>query len=190
MSPGERQPDLNEMQRAGMSLFLAAVLFLMAALFYFGGEGGVFTYVAIVPGLFGFLLTCGFFHSLLASKTPPTTIVLASEPLIRGQPTVLTVRQRGPVSLESLKVRLACEKSVRKDKSSTLSYPHRIEFFDSGPCEVPLLDVSEFPITVCVPCEADPTMEITKTRIAWRLEIQGCVIGRADFNRTFLLVVE
>ncbi|MEX1117449.1 MAG: hypothetical protein WEB60_01515 [Terrimicrobiaceae bacterium] len=180
---------MNEIQKAGMSVFLAAVLFVMAALFYFGGEGGIFSYVAIVPGLLGILLTYNIFHSLLASKTPPTTIVLAPEPLIRGQPATLTVRQYGPASLQRLRVNFTCEKSVRKNKSRDLTYPHQMEVFDSGPCEVPLLDVAEFQTTFAIPGDSEPTMDTVETRIVWRVEIWGRVIGRADFQRTYTVVV-
>ncbi len=173
-----------------MTLFLALLLFGMAALFYFGGEGGVFTYVAALPALFGILLTYGFIHALLASKTPPTTIILTSDPMIRGHKTGLTIRQHGPVRLENLRVNLVCEKSVRKDKSRDLTYPHQMEVFDSGPCEVALLDSTEFQTSVSVPGDAEPTMDNVKVRIVWRLEIWGKVIGRADFMRPFTVVVE
>lgn len=186
----ERQTDLTETQRAWTSLVLALILFGMAALFYFGGEGGIFSYVAAIPGLLGLGLVYGWVHALLASQTPPTTILLAAEPLIRGRETPLTIRQQGPVRLESLRVNLICEKSVRRQKTRDLTYPHQIAVFDSGPCDVSLLDSTEFQTVIPVPSDAEPTTDNVRLRIVWRLEIWGKVIGRADFMRPFTVVVE
>jgi hypothetical protein len=186
----ERQTDFSEHQRAWTSLVIAMILFGMAALFYFAGEGGVFTYVAALPALFGVLLVYGFVHSLLASKTPPTTILVPEQSLKRGVEFPLTVRQYGPARLESLRVNLICEKSVRKDKSRDLTYPHQISIFDSGPFDVAIHDVTEFPIRICAPIDAEPTRDDVSVRIIWRLEIWGKVIGRADFMRPFEVVVE
>ena len=188
--PRERQTDLTETQRAWTSLVLAMILFGMAALFFIVGQGGLFSYAAAIPALLGLLLVYGWVHALLASKTPPTTIILASEPLVRGRETRLTIRQQGPVRLESLRVNLICEKSVRREKTRDLTYPHQIEIFDSGPCEVALLDSTAFDTVVPVPSDAEPTTDNGKMRIVWRLEIWGKVIGRADFMRPFTVEVE
>lgn len=186
----ERQTDFSDSQRAWASLFISFLLFGMAALFYFGGEGGIFSYMAAIPGLFGLLLFYGFVHSLLAAKTPPTTILAPVESMKRGVEFPLNVRQYGPARLESLKVNLICEKSVRRNKSRDLTYPHQITVFESGPFDVGLHDRTEFPVRISVPVDAEPTRDDTAMRIVWRLEIWGKVIGQADFMRPFQMVVK
>ncbi|GAB4179879.1 MAG: hypothetical protein Fur0032_20630 [Terrimicrobiaceae bacterium] len=153
----ERHTDFNETQSAWVSLFLAFVLSGMAVVFFFAGEGGLFSYVAILPGFFGLLLAYGFIHSLLASATPPTTILLATETLSPGKESSLTIRQQGPVRMESLRANLVCEKSVRRGKNRDLTYPHQIPVFDSGPFDVTLQDTREFSAVIPVPSDAEPT---------------------------------
>jgi hypothetical protein len=186
----ERQTDFGEIPRAVTSLFVSLVLFGMAVLFFFAGEGGVFTYVSALPAILGLLVFYTFFHSLFASRTPPTTLLLALDSLPRGKDIPYTIRQYGPVRLESLRGRLVCEKSVRRDKSRDLTYPYQIEIFDTGPVEVALHDTMDHPATLHIPADAEPTTDQVGLRIEWRIEIWGKVIGRADFMRPFRVVVE
>ena len=65
--------------------------------------------------------------TLLASGTPRTTIVLGEEPLRRGVSTSVRIRQAGPVSFQSLRANLICERIERAAgaKSRSITYPHQ-----------------------------------------------------------------
>lgn len=181
----EKNTSLGEFRRAATSFFAALCLFGMAALFYFGGDGTFFSFIAIVPALTGLLLVYNGIHSLFASKTPPTSMILNTEPLPRGTSIDVVIRQAGPVRLHSLRANLVCERIKDPTERREVSYPHQIHFFDSGRCEIAALDTQEFQATVIVPADAEPSCKGVNLIVKWRIEVWGKIDGGADFMRPF-----
>lgn len=190
-TPGllEKQTDFAEKPRAITSFFLSLILFGMAAMFFFGVEDIIFKVAAAVPALVGLLLFLNGFHALFASVNPPAVMILPSQPLVRSTPTELRLRQQGPISLESLRVNLICEKSTRKGKQRQLTYPIQDNIFASGPYEISLEDSQTSSFHVTVPADAEPSGDTGHIRIVWRLEVWGKVNNRADFMRPFAIEV-
>jgi len=189
MSAPEKQTALGELPRAALSLFVCACLFGMAALFFYSGSK-LFAVAAALPALLGLLVFYGFVHSLLAAGTPPTTISLSREPVPRGEPITVTIRQTGPVVLESLRANLICERIERPTgRSRAMTYPCQLNFFDSGRREVPRMDTTVFAAPLTVPADLEPSTFSPELKILWRIEIWGKVVGRADFMRPFDLEV-
>lgn len=180
---------MGELRRAAVSFFVAVCLFGMAALFYFSGST-LFMVVSVIPALLGLLVVYAGIHAIFASATPPTTISLDKEPLIRGQSVGVVISQTGPVQFESLRANLICEHIVKPiGRSRTITYPCQDNFFDSGPCEVPRLDEQKFHAHVTVPADAEPSRDEAGLTIEWRIEVWGKVLGRADFMRPFVIEV-
>lgn len=188
---GEQQTDFGEKPRALVSFFAVICLFGLAALFFFASGSLLFQWASVVPALLGGLLLYNGIHSLFAARTPPTTLQLDTAPLRRGRATGLVIRQAGPVLLESLRASLVCERIVRRTgKSRTITHPCQANFFDSGPCEVPRMDVEEFRATVEVPPDAEPSLISAGLIVSWRIEVWGKVRGNADFMRPFEVEVK
>ena len=188
--PDEKDTSFGERSRAAGSFFCALVLAVLATLFLFNGSK-IFAWVAVLPALLAGLLLYAAIHALLASGTPRTTIVLGEEPLRRGVPVSVLLRQAGPVSLQSFRANLICERIERGPgaKSRSISYPFQINFFDAGPLTVPGLHVEDIGAELTVPSEADPSCETPRVKIRWRIEIWGKVDGAADFMRPFPIEV-
>ena len=187
--PTTLKTSMGEGTRAGFSFFAMGCLFGLAALFYSAGEPP-FTWVSIVPALLGVLLLFNGIHSLLASRTPPTTLTLGSCPVRRGESVSVTIRQEGPVALESLRASLICERIVRETKKARIiTYPHQLNFFDSGSCEVGSLVPHDFPTSVTVPADGEPSIQYANLIVEWRIEVWGKVRGSADFMRPFIVEV-
>lgn len=181
----EKNTSLGEFRRAATSFFASLCLFGMATVLYFGGGGTFFSFIAIVPALTGLLLVYNGIHSLFASKTPPTSIILNTEPLPRGSSIGVVIRQAGPVRLHSLRANLVCERIKDPTERREVSYPHQLHFFDSGRCEIARLDVQEFQATFVIPADAEPSRKDVVMSVAWRIEIWGKVDDGADFMRPF-----
>jgi hypothetical protein len=190
VNPKEKETDLGERSRAAGSLFCALVLAVMAALFFLSGSK-LFAWAAALPALLAGLLLYAAVHALLASVVPGATIVLEGEPLRRGISTSIHLRQAGPVSLQSLRANLICERIERPSgaKSRSISYPYQINFLDVGPLAIARLDVEEISAELTVPSEADPSCERPRLKIRWRIEIWGKRDGAADFMRPFSIEV-
>ena len=190
MNPKEKHTDLGERSRAAGSLFCALVLAVVAALFFLSGSK-LFAWAAALPALLAGLLLYAAVHALLASVVPGTTIVLGAEPLRRGVSTSIHLRQTGPVSLQSLRANLICERIERRPgaKARMISYPYQINFLDVGPLAISRLDVEEISAELTVPSEADPSCESPRLKIRWRIEIWGKRDGAADFMRPFSIEV-
>ncbi len=187
MTPPEKTTALGERARALINFVAAIALFGMAALFYFSGSTG-FAVVSVLPALFGLLMLYSTIHSLLAAGTPPTTIRLGREPLPRGMPVDVIIRQTGPVRLQSLRANLICERRERKPgrKTSEITIPCQLNFFDSlESCEISQMAPRDFAGTVAVPADGEASCEGVVLTILWRIEIWGQVEGRADFMRPF-----
>ena len=109
----------------------------------------------------------------------------------RGVPVSVLLRQAGPVSLQSFRANLICERIERGPgaNSRSISYPFQINFFDAGPLTVPRLHVEDIGAELTVPSEADPSCETPRVKIRWRIEIWGKVDGAADFMRPFPIEV-
>jgi hypothetical protein len=189
VGPDEKDTSLGERSRAAGSFICALVLAVLAALFFFSGSK-LFAWVAVLPALLAGLLLYAAIHALLASGTPRTTIVLG-EPLPRGVPTSVRIRQAGPVSFQSFRANLICERIERAPgaRNRSITYPYQIIFFDTGPLTVPRLHVEEIHAELTVPSEGDPSCETPRLKIRWRIEIWGKVKGAADFMRPFLIEV-
>ena len=166
------------------------MLAVLAALFLFSGSK-LFAWVAVLPALLAGLLLYAAIHALLAGGTPRTTIVLKEEPLRRGVSTSVRIRQAGPVSFQSFRANLICERieRTRGAKSRLVTYPYQINFFDAGPLTVSRLHVEEVDAELTVPSEGDPSCETPHLKIRWRIEIWGKVDGAADFMRPFAIEV-
>jgi hypothetical protein len=190
VSPDEKDTSLGERSRAAGSFFCALVLAVLAALFLFSGSK-LFAWVAVLPALLAGLLLYAAIHALLASGTPRTTIVLGEEPLRRGVSTSVRIRQAGPVSFQSLRANLICERIERAPgaKSRSITYPYQINFFDAHPSTVPRLHAEEIDGELTVPFQGDPSCETPRLKIRWRIEIWGKVDGAADFMRPFPIEV-
>jgi hypothetical protein len=190
VSPGEKDTSLGERGRAAGSFFCALVLAVLAALFLFSGSK-LFAWVAVFPALLAGLLLYAAIHALLASGTPRTTIVLGQEPLRRGVSTSVRIRQVGPVSFQSFRANLICERIARAPgaKSRSITYPCQTNFFDAGPLAVPRLHVEEIDAELTVPSEGEPSCETPRVKIRWRIEVWGKVHGAADFMRPFPIEV-
>ena len=190
VNPDERDTSLGERSRAAGGFFCAFVLAVLAALFLFSGSK-LFAWVAVLPALLAGLLLYAAIHALLACGTPRTTIVLREEPLRRGVSTSVRIRQAGPVSFQSFRANLICERieRTRGAKSRLVTYPYQINFFDAGPLTVSRLHVEEVDAELTVPSEGDPSCETPHLKIRWRIEIWGKVDGAADFMRPFAIEV-
>ncbi|HEU4678037.1 MAG TPA: hypothetical protein VFS35_00860, partial [Terrimicrobiaceae bacterium] len=105
----ENDPSLGERGRAALSFFCAVMLAGLATLFFLSGSP-LFAGTAVIPALLAGLLLYAAIHALLASRTPRTTIVLGEEPLRRGVPVPVHLRQAGPTGLRSLRANLVCER--------------------------------------------------------------------------------
>ena len=187
MTQPKKTTAIGERARAVISFVAAIALFGMAALFYFSGST-VFAFVSVLPALFGLLMLYSTIHSLLAAGTPPTTIRLSREPLPRGTPVDVIIRQTGPVRLQSLRANLICERRVRKPghKTSEITIPCQQNFFESlERCEVSQMAPRDFAGTVTVPADGEASCQGTDFTVLWRIEVWGQVEGRADFMRPF-----
>jgi hypothetical protein len=174
VNPNEKDTSLEERSRAAGSLFCALVLAVVAALFLLSGSK-LFAWAAALPALLVGLLLYAAIHALLASVIPRTTIVLGEEPLRRGVSTSIHLRQAGPVSLQSLRANLICERIERAPgaKGRSISYRYQINFLNAGPLAISRLHVEEISAELTVPSEADPSCETPRLKIRWRIEIWG-----------------
>jgi hypothetical protein len=184
--PEEQQTQMGEKSRAALSFFVFLCLAGMATLFFYSGSL-LFQIASVLPGLLALLMIYSFFHALFASGTPPTTMKLDATPLRRGQSAGVVIRQTGPVLFESLRANLICERREKPlgKKNTVVTFPCQENFFDSGPCEIPRMDVQEFRATIQVPADAEPSTYGGTLKVLWRVEIWGKVKGRADFMRPF-----
>ena len=113
----------------------------------------------------------------------------------RGVPVSVLLRQAGPVSLQSFRANLICERIERggrpwrEEPLDQLSLPN--QFLRRGPLDltVPRLHVEDIGAELTVPSEADPSCETPRVKIRWRIEIWGKVDGAADFMRPFPIEV-
>lgn len=181
----EKLAAMGERTRAVVCVLLAVCLFGMAGLFYLSGLA-VFAWVSILPAALGFLMAYGAIHALLASGTPPTTVRLAVEPVVRGATVKIVIRQVGPALFHSLRASLVCERIERPaGKSRRVTYPVQENFFDSGRLEVARLDAVELDGEFTVPELAEPSQRGVRLTIEWRIEVWGRVAGGADVMRAF-----
>jgi len=184
--PEEQQTYLGEKARAALSFFVFLCLAGMATLFFYSGSL-LFQIASVLPALLALLVIYSFFHALFASGTPPTTMQLDATSLRPGQTVGVVIRQTGPVLFESLRANLICERREKPlgKKNTIVTFPCQENFFDSGPCEVPRMNVQEFRASIEVPADAEPSNYSGTLKVLWRVEIWGKVKGRADFMRPF-----
>ena len=157
-------------------------------LFYIVGGG--FSLVGLVMVILGIKM-------FLATWLPETIVEVERMPVRAGEPFRVTVRQPGPIRLESLRLNLVGEQLTkrevwRKGKRRTETDRHLIH-------QDNVLDVKDITILpgeeVAHQRDATVPKEVTlldiegEKRVVWRLEVWGRVRGWVNFGHPFVIEV-
>ncbi|WP_437203616.1 hypothetical protein [Planctomicrobium sp. SH664] len=186
--PVERRPMMTEGGRSLLSLFCAAALGGMAALFYWGDDG-LLHWLSLLPAVFCAAMLLNALHALFGTVIPSTTVRLPEEPLRRDEETAATLVQAGPISLASLRVNLVCEVT-----ETPLQQPRRVSYpVQQNLCDFREVDISqttrEFAVPIRFPEGAEASSEHPRRSVRWRLEVWGQRPGAVDYQRSFELEV-
>ena len=141
-----------------------------------------FTVVGLVVAVLGLKM-------LLMSRTPETVLEVDRMPVLVGESFQLTVRQPGPVRLQSLRVNLICEQTTihsvaggakpQRDRRIV----HQTNVLDVRDAAAGAGEHVIRHATVAIPATL-PTTD-RPGQIVWRLEVWGRVRGWVDFGHPF-----
>jgi hypothetical protein len=154
-----------------------------------------------VPG--GILISIGALLVLLGIKMflmtrlPETVVEVDKKPVHFGETFQLTVRQPGPIRLQSLRANLVCEQitarevrragETRTDRDRRLV--HQTNVLDLRDATLGYGEELVRHVTVSVP-SAVPLADIEgKKHAVWRIEVWGKVRGWSDFGHFFVIEV-
>ena len=190
----------------GCTLVLAAPLLCIGCgligVSIFGPEGEGSTWVTPLVGtafaLPGAVLLYAGLRGARGLKFPAIEVATAGSTVLRpGSSLRLLVRQPGPIEIESLRLRAACERvydrRIRPESATTVPDREVLweqELADIRDVRVPSSGVLERHLDVALPANAPPTGPATPDgSIQWRLEAWGEVgVMRATYRAFDLLV--
>jgi hypothetical protein len=152
--------------------------------------GGGFALVGLVVAILGVKM-------FLASRLPETIVEVNRMPVRAGEPFRVTVRQPGPIRLESLRLNLIGEqltqREVLRDGKRRTDIDRRLIHQKN------VLDLENITILsgeeiardgeAIVPAEVSLADIDGDKRVVWRLEVWGRVRGWVDFGHPFVLDV-
>lgn len=159
-----------------------------AWLFYVVGTG--FALVGVIMVIFGIKM-------FLASRLPATVVEVDRMPVRAGQPFHVTVRQPGPVRLESLRLNLVGEQLTKRvvwrNGQRRTNTDRRLIHQDN------VLDLRDLTILrgeevaregeATVPADVSLADIDGEKWVVWRLEVWGRVRGWVDFAHSFVIEV-
>jgi hypothetical protein len=152
--------------------------------------GGGLSVVGLVVVIFAIKM-------FLASRLPETIVEVDRMPVRAGERFQVTVRQAGPIRLESLRLNLVAEqltrRALRHSRQRRISTDRRVihqsNVLDVGNTTIlPGREIAR-QIEAVVPADVRPVDIEGDKRIVWRLEVWGRVRGWVDFGHRFVLEV-
>lgn len=151
-------------------------------------------YIAIIPGAIALVLLYSGIHQHLARGTPETIVEVDVTSAPRGSAVRFFFEQPGPAHFESLRANLVGEETwyerVGTRSHAKLKNLGTFNFFDSGEF---VIEKGRLPFTgeavLQVPADVQPSGEQDGHVVEWKIELWGKVVGRADFQHVFPLMI-
>lgn len=147
--------------------------------------------------LVGAVMVILAFKIFLALRLPETIVEVDSMPVRAGKPFLVTVRQPGPIRLQSLRLNLVGEQLTRRDvwrngrrrTDTDRRLIHQDNVLDLRDITVMLGDEAARQGEATVPAAVRLADIDGQKRVVWRLEVWGRVRGWVDFGHPFVIEV-
>lgn len=147
--------------------------------------------------LVGAVMVILAFKIFLALRLPETIVEVDSMPVRAGKPFLVTVRQPGPIRLQSLRLNLVGEQLTRRDvwrngrrrTDTDRRLIHQDNVLDLRDITVMLGDEAARQGEATVPAAVRLADIDGQKRVVWRLEVWGRVRGWVDFGHRFVIEV-
>jgi hypothetical protein len=137
------------------------------------------------------------FKMFLALRLPETIVEVERMPVRAGKPFRVTVRQPGPIRLQSLRLNLVGEQLTRRDvwrngrrrTDTDRRIVHQDNVLDLRDITIMLGDEATRQGEATVPAAVRLADIDGQKRVVWRFEVWGRVRGWVDFGHPFVIEV-
>ena len=156
--------------------------------------------VYVVAGSFslvGLMMVIVGFKTFLSSRLPETIVEVDRMPIRAGQSFQVTVRQPGPLRLESLRLNLVGEQRTRREvwrngrrrTNTDRRLIHQINVLDLRDLTIARDEEAARQAEATVPAHVNLADIDGQKTVVWRLEVWGRVRGWVNFGHPFVIDV-